>query len=67
MKIKDLIKQLNELEDQCKDWEVVIAEASPSFGPSSSVEVNQLRVGFDWNSGKVFIIPKKPLFKKENL
>ncbi len=50
-----------------KDTEhVVIQLSEPSIGGSACVAVNDICAGFDWDHGKIFIIPSEPLVKKNS-
>lgn len=47
---------------QRRDPEITIVVHSPgSIGPSPSVEVEAIHVGFDWDAGQVMIYPAQPL------
>ena len=47
------------------DYEVVIPNSIPSMGPRATVNVKYVNPGFDWDSGKFFIVPEHAMIKKE--
>lgn len=46
------------------DDEVAIELGSPSVGPHASVGVETVYAGFDWDNGKLLIVPQEPLVRK---
>lgn len=63
MKLSELIVRLQYIKNAHprEDPEVLIPLSKPSTGGSAATEVRQ---GFDWDSGRVFIIPDHPLINK---
>lgn len=44
--------------------EVVVLTADPSAGYSSNVEVQSISPGIDWDSGKILLSTKTPVYSK---
>ena len=51
---------LSELGDQ----EVVIQLSDWSIGPLPYSQIESIGIGFDWDTGKIFLIPSKELVDK---
>lgn len=47
--------------------EVVIQLASPGIGATPCVGVAHVTSGFDWDHGKIFLVPEKPLIKQSDV
>ena len=45
---------------------VVIEIAEPSIGPTTCVGIKTIYSGFDWDQGKIIIVPSEPLVRKKN-
>lgn len=71
MKVSELHEALtriveNEERYACKvDREVVIYIDSQSVGPVTYVSIKDFNLGFDWDTGKLFLIPDKSLVIKD--
>ena len=61
MKLNELIRILSDLPTEYSDNEVVIVVQSDTAGGCGKAKINQVVCGFDWNSGKILIIPDKEL------
>ena len=61
MKINEIIDRLSNLEKRWGDLEVRIITNEPSVGWSSSVGIDGIYAGIDWDKGKIFIYPAKEL------
>ena len=62
MKVRELAQQLSKyLERGHAEDTVVIALRESSVGPKAAEEVKYCDVGFDWDNGRVFLVPKEPL------
>lgn len=46
---------------------VVIQLSTPSVGGTSCVGVASVCAGFDWDHGKLFIVPSEPLVKRNDI
>lgn len=46
------------------DKEVVIQLSQPSIAVSAYSQIESIGIGFDWDEGKVFLIPSKELVDK---
>ena len=61
MKVNELAPQLSKyIERGHAEDTVVIALRERSFGPEAAEEVKYCNVGFDWDNGRVFLVPKEP-------
>ena len=62
MKVRELAPQLSKYigRGHAEDT-VVIALRERSIGPKAAEEVKYCDVGFDWDNGRVFLVPKEPL------
>lgn len=59
--LKSLIKHIESTRDN-DDLELMIKIFRVgSLGPTPSVGINSINVGFDWNLGRLIIIPEKQL------
>lgn len=47
--------------------QVVIQLATPSIGGHACTNVQDVCIGFDWDKGKLFVIPSEPLVKKNSV
>jgi hypothetical protein len=47
--------------------EVVIQLASPGIGATPCVGVAHVTSGFDWDHGKIFLVPEHPLVKQNDI
>lgn len=62
MKVNELAPQLSKyIERGHAEDTVVIALRESSVGPKAAEEVKYCDVGFDWDNGRVFLVPKEPL------
>lgn len=62
MKVHELASQLSKyIEFRHAEDIVVIALHENSFGPEAAEEVKYCEAGFDWDNGRVFLVPKEPL------
>lgn len=60
MKVKDLKALLERMNDE--DTVVILAKTlSSNIGGQSYVELKSAYAGFDWDDGKVFIVPAQPV------
>lgn len=57
-------QQLSVMLSGLEDNEVVIKLDVPSIGPSAYVNITGIEVGFDWDSGKVFLTTSSNLIDK---
>ena len=55
----------NSLDSHSNEIQVVIETADTSIGPKSCVEVEMLYSGFDWDEGKIFLVPNEPVRKAQ--
>ena len=61
MKVKQLLSILSGLDDK----EIVIKLSQSSIGPQAFSTIKSVDIGFDWDEGKVFLIPSKNLVDKQ--
>lgn len=57
-------KQLSIMLSELGDKEVVIHLTQPSIAVSAYSQIDSIGIGFDWDEGKVFLIPSKELVDK---
>ena len=63
MQVKEL-KSLLQIPKLSDDLELaVVVKQSGSIGPSASVAVKYMSVGFDWDMGKILIYTEEPVAK----
>lgn len=55
MKVKELIEKLSKVNPE-DEVVVAIHKGQPTLGGTPSVKITDTRVGFDWDSGEVFLI-----------
>ena len=60
-------KQLSIMLSELGDQEVVIQLSDWSIGPLPYSSIELIGLGFDWDEGKVFLIPSKNLVDKDLL
>ena len=60
-------KQLSIMLSELGDKEVVIQLSDWSIGPLPYSQIESIGIGFDWDTGKVFLIPSKELVDKDPL
>lgn len=67
MKLNQLAKTLEHLNRgrNGEDKVCISIQVPNSIGPSPVVEIESVRHGFDWDNGKLILIPKEPLSKSE--
>lgn len=53
--------------DQKNPAEVVIQIASPGIGATPCVGVKHVYAGFDWDHGKLLVVPEHPLVKQNDI
>lgn len=58
-------QQLSIMLSGLEDNEVVIKLNVPSVGPSAYVNITGIEIGFDWDSGKVFLTTDSKLIDKD--
>lgn len=58
MTLKELKTILNSIDPNCDHLEVEIPLAETTIGPTNSSPVKLVAEGFDWNKGKLFLVPK---------
>lgn len=58
-------QQLSVILSGLGDKEIVIKLSQPSVGRTAHSTINGIQIGFDWDDGLVFIVPDKPLIRKE--
>ncbi len=61
MKLIDLISKLQSIldcNDNYQDHEIVILADRSTLGSKPFVDIQDVICGFDWDAGKIFIIPK---------
>ena len=66
MNVSDLADCLQQFTKK-QDWGIVI-EIKKSFttvGGTPFVEVKSVKAGFDWDKGKIFLIPETPLTNED--
>jgi len=70
MKLKELRKILDSIAlgdmDSHDDDEVVIELKEPSIGYMACAKINMVFCGFDWDSGRIILVPNIPLCRKQN-
>ena len=67
MKVHELASQISKyIECGHAEDTVVIALRERSIGPEAAEEVKYCEAGFDWDTGRVFFVPKEPLVHYEN-
>ena len=66
MKIRELIEALERVEERNSNDNVVIERSDPSIGAAASSDIKSLNVGFDWDRGKVFLVPEKQLYRSSD-
>lgn len=67
MKVHELASQLSEyIESRHAEDTVVIALQENSIGPEAAEEVKYCCAGFDWDNGRIFLVPKEPLVHYRN-
>jgi len=67
MKLKELdriIKSLMKIKHY-RESEVVIKESITALGPSAVVKIEQINPGFDWDGGRIIIVPESDMVKKD--
>ena len=66
MNVSTLVEHLQK-STQKQDWNAVIEIKKPfaTVGSTSFVEVKSVRVGFDWDNGKIFLVPETPLTNED--
>lgn len=57
-------KQLSIMLSELGDKEVVVQLSQPSIAVSAYSQIESIGIGFDWDEGKVFLIPSKELVDK---
>jgi hypothetical protein len=62
--LHDLISNQLEFAPHLGEFKVVIPESKPSIGGQACVPVKSCMAGFDWDHGKFFIQPEKPMISK---
>ena len=62
--VNTFYERMKDRKYEIEDLTIRIAISSPSMGPSATVEVAGLSLGFDWDRGTMFIDPSKPLVVK---
>lgn len=67
MKVSELYEALGKyIERGHGDDEAVILLQESSVGASAAEEVDTCEAGFDWDSGRILLIPEKPLLHYGN-
>lgn len=66
MKIRELIEALERVAERNPDDNAVIELSDPSIGAAASNDIKSLNVGFDWDRGKVFLVPEKELYRSSD-
>lgn len=51
--------------DKNEPERVVIQVEEPSIGGTPCVDIEAIYAGFDWDHGKILIVPKEPLVRKK--
>lgn len=67
MKWTDFLEQVTRVDvgiNTRDDPTVVIARSDPSVGPRASTALSYINVGFDWDHGKVLLVPSAPLYER---
>jgi len=66
--LKEWLDEYLRVQPRNSETTLVIDIARPSMGPTDSIPVDHISLGFDWNSGKAIIYAKERLVKKhENM
>lgn len=67
MKLSELVNSISELSPRILDYDLAIQIEKPytTIGPTPIVPVKNFHVGFDWDNGKLLIIPENPLIEKD--
>lgn len=52
------------IDDNNKDHEVVLKNSIPSIGRTATIPIRSLFMGFDWDSGLVFLSTDRPIIEK---
>ena len=65
--IKDMIDSLLDKNPEFKTTKLEIKINDPSIAYSSGTTVSGIMQGFDWDNGRVFIMPEKELISKDIL
>ena len=60
-------KQLSIMLSELGDKEVVVQLSQPSIAVSAYSQIESVGIGFDWDEGKVFLIPEKKIIDKKCL
>lgn len=63
MNLNSLLECLQQVAQRKRDYDVAIEITKPftTVGGSPYVEVKSVRVGFDWDAGRIFLVPETPL------
>ena len=66
MNVNDLADCLQQFTKK-QDWGIVIEIKKPftTVGGTPFVEVKSVRAGFDWDKGKIFLVPETPLTNED--
>ena len=62
-KFTEIVNANNENQSNLKNISVEIALSEVSIGPTASVPIESLFLGFDWNAGKLLLYPKEDLVR----
>lgn len=55
------LQQILSLADGEKEVVIQVELYVPTFGPTPSVSIQHVNTGFDWNNGKLIIVPTQAL------
>lgn len=65
--LKDKVDLYHPHIDKNNPSEVVIQLSTPGIGTTPCVGVENIYAGFDWDHGKLLIIPNEPIVKKNDI
>ena len=65
--LKDKVELHHPYIDKKNPSEVVIELSTPGVGATPCVGIKNIYAGFDWDHGKLLIVPQEPLVKKNDI
>lgn len=67
MKLSKLLEMIEGFNQKILDLDIVIQIEKPytTIGPTPSVSVKNFHAGFDWDNGRLLVIPETPLMEKD--